>query len=287
MIEDRPSRTAAGVARRRAVHQIWDYPRVFDDPVAVKILGHETAAEIRAAPPADLAASLTLRAFLVARSRYAEDCLALAAAHGVTQYVILGAGLDTFAYRNPFAGMRVFEVDHPATQAWKRRLIRDAGIELPKNLTFTPVNFEQDTLDQALAGASFKKDEPAFFSWLGVSTYLPRGTVLETLEWIISACRHNAVAFDYGVPRESLSVSSRQAYDALAARVLAAGEPFRSSFVMDELRRLLLEMGFADVDNLDAEEMNRRYFKDRADNLHVGGAGRLVCARGEWPGTAS
>jgi methyltransferase (TIGR00027 family) len=282
MNEHHPSQTAHRVAKGRAIHQIWDHPRVFDDPVAVRILGHDVAAEISGAKPADTAARTTLRAFLVARSRYAEDRLALAVAHGVHQYVILGAGLDTFAYRNPFKDVHVFEVDHPATQAWKRRLVHEAGIELPRNLTFAPVNFEKDTLPEALASAGFKSAEPAFFSWLGVPTYLPREKVLATLKWIISACRHNAVVFDYSVPRESLSESSRQAFDALAARVAAGGEPFVSFFAMDELRSLLLDMGYVDVDNLGPEEMNHRFFEGRTDDLHVGGAGRVCCARGEW-----
>jgi methyltransferase (TIGR00027 family) len=120
MIADQPSRTAHRVALRRAIHQLWDNPRVFDDPVALRIVEPEEAAELARSKPVEPVAAQRLRAFLVARSRYAEDQLAEAVARGVQQYVILGAGLDTFAYRNPFPLLRVFEVDYPATQAWKR-----------------------------------------------------------------------------------------------------------------------------------------------------------------------
>ncbi|HEY6305099.1 MAG TPA: class I SAM-dependent methyltransferase [Candidatus Angelobacter sp.] len=285
MIEDRPSRTAQRVAMRRAVHQLWDFPRVLDDPVAIKIIGHHAAAEISGTRPSDSLPSVFLRMFLVVRSRYAEDQLAAAVAHGARQYVVLGAGLDTFAYRNPFQGVHVFEVDHPATQAWKRQRVQDAGIALPASLTFVPADFERDTLSEALTKAGFRKQEPAFFSWLGVTPYLARETVLATLRWIISACRHNGAAFDYAVPRESLNLISRIAFDALTSRVAAAGEPFVTFFDPEELARELLGMGFAEIDDIGADEINFRYFGDRADNLRVGGPARLVRARGDWPGS--
>ena len=281
MIEDQASRTAQGTARRRAVHQLWDDPKVFDDPVALKIIGDDAAAELAAIEPRDLASSVRLRAFLVARSRYAEDQLAAAVGRSVTQYVVLGAGLDTFAYRNPFSDLRVFEVDHPATQAWKRHLLHDAQIDLPLCLTFTPVDFERETLSEALVKAGFRHEQPAFFSWLGVTPYLERKTVLATLRWIITVCSHNAVVFDYTVPRELLNSSSQEALDALSARVAAIGEPFVGFFDPGELAGELSAMGFTRIEDLGPDEINARYFHSRADNLHVDGAGRLIYARGK------
>src|SRR5437762_3580660 len=117
MLEDQPSKTAYRVALRRAAHQLWDDPRIFDDPVALKIIGRDGAAELANPGPLGSAPARSLRAFVAARSRFAEDHLAQAVAGGVKQYVVLGAGLDTFAYRNPFPDLRVFEVDYPATQA--------------------------------------------------------------------------------------------------------------------------------------------------------------------------
>ena len=133
------SMTARGVASRRAAHQLLDdSPKVLDDPIAVPILGSEFFADpVRHADPR----SRAFRAFMVARSRYAEDNLAAAVALGVKQYLVLGAGLDTFAYRNPFPNIRVFEVDVPAMQQWKREMLRAACIDEPANLTFIPLDF--------------------------------------------------------------------------------------------------------------------------------------------------
>jgi methyltransferase (TIGR00027 family) len=281
MIEHQPSRTAQRVAHRRAVHQIWDDPKVLEDPVAIKILGHDVAAEITGARPSDSPFSVTLRAFLVARSRFAEDQLALAVEQGVRQYVVLGAGLDTFAYRNPFAGVHVFEVDHPATQAWKQQKVQDGGVSLPPSLTFVPVDFEKDTLDASLGRAGFKSEEPAFFSWLGVTPYLARQTVFATLRWIISACAANAVVFDYPVPREHLSPAAQISFQVLASRVAEAGEPFISFYAPDDMSAELRAMGYLHVEDLGTAEINERYFRGRTDDLRVGGAGRLVCARGQ------
>jgi methyltransferase (TIGR00027 family) len=143
----RPSQTALRVALRRAAHQLYDaQPLVLNDPIAVPILGQEYLPELhKTVTKLEKPFSAALRAFLVARSRYAEDMLAHAVLNGVTQYVLLGAGLDTFAYRNPYSDLRVFEVDHPATQRWKRRLLETSHISIPQNLTFVPVDFEHST----------------------------------------------------------------------------------------------------------------------------------------------
>jgi len=280
MIKDQPSATANRVALRRAAHQLWDSPRVFDDPIALKIIDPEEAAELARSRPSEPAPDRRLRALLVARSRYAEDQLAEAVARGVTQYVVLGAGLDTFAYRNSFDGLRVFEVDHPATQAWKRMRLKVGEVSLPASLTFAPVDFERETLARGLRHAGFRADQPAFFSWLGVTPYLARETVLQTLQCIISICSRNGVAFDYMVPRSSLSPSHRQALDDLANRVAVLGEPFVGFFDSKALVRELKKMGFSHIEDLRSREINARYFSHRTDGLHVGGAGRLMSAHG-------
>lgn len=281
MIEGKPSGTAFRVATRRAAHQIWDNPRVFDDPIAMRIIGKDAAAEISGSRESSSGPSSYLRAFLVARSRFAEDHLAAAVTYGVKQYVVLGAGLDTFAYRNPFPGLQVFEVDYPATQAWKRKLLDATGIAIPSSLTFAPVDFEKDTLEHGLARAGFRLAEPAFFSWLGVTPYLAEETVLTTLRWIISACSQNGVAFDYAVPRSSLGFLQRMAFDALAARVAAAGEPFVGFFDTKMLAQELHQMGFHQLEDVDGDAINARYFRSRSDGLRVrGGMGHLMCAMG-------
>lgn len=280
MLADQPSQTAHRVALRRAAHQLWDHPKVLDDPIALKIIPTDASVELAGSRPSESAPARYLRAFMVARSRFAEDNLVEAVARGVKQYVVLGAGLDTFAYRNPFPDLRVFEVDFPATQAWKRERLQAGKIPIPANLTFAPVDFEKDTLHAGLAQAGFRADEAAFFSWLGVTPYLAEATVLATLKWIAQH-PENGVAFDYAVPRSSLDFLRRMAFDALAARVAAAGEPFVGFFDPATLARELQQMGFKTIEDLDGDKINARYFAGRTDGLRVGGGlARLMCARG-------
>jgi methyltransferase (TIGR00027 family) len=199
----------------------------------------------------------------------------------VRQYVVLGAGLDTFAYRNPYPELRVFEVDHPATQEWKRERLETEGITVPESVTYAPVNFERQTVDEGLRLAGFQADAAAFFSWLGVTPYLKPETVLATFRRIIGMSSENGVAFDYAVPRSSLGLVSRMAFDVLARRVAAAGEPFRGFFEPAELAGELRGMGFRHVEDLGGEQINKRYFAGRTDGLRVrGGMGRLMSARG-------
>jgi len=275
-----PSRTARGVAIRRAAHQLLDHPRVFEDPLALAILGEETA-RVLEADPARFENSPRLRAFVAARSRFAEEELAAAFHRGVPQVVVLGAGLDTFAYRNPFAasGLRVFEVDHPATQAWKRELLAEAGVAAPPSLSFVPLDFEERALAEALEEAGFRTDQPAFFSWLGVVPYLTLDAAKATLAWIGSLPAGSGVVFDYAISPASLGESQKAAFDALANRVARAGEPFQLFFEPDELGATLTGLGFHEIEDLDAAAIDRRYFSNRPDGLRVGGLAHLVSAR--------
>src|ERR1700722_824564 len=180
-----PSKTALRVALRRAAHQIHDSPVVFDDPIAVALLGPAYAEELRRTPLRDdRPFSIALRAFLVARSRYAEDNLRKAVEAGVEQYVLLGAGLDTFAYRNSFAKLRVFEVDHPATQQWKRELLQRNHIAIPDSIVYTPVDFERHSLPEQLGFAGFDSQAPVFFAWLGVVPYLTLEAFRSTVSFL-------------------------------------------------------------------------------------------------------
>ena len=280
MNEDRPSRTAYRVAMRRAAHQILDIPKVFEDPLALPILGPDGEARLREGLRREQSLpGRALRAFVAVRSRYSEDTLAGSFENGVRQAVILGAGLDTFAYRSPFPGLRLFEVDHPATQGWKRRLLEAARIAIPETLAFAPVDFERQTLGEGLREAGFDAGRPAFFSWLGVVPYLTENAVMATLGFIASLPAGSGVVFDYAQPPESLDPLRRRAFDALAERVAAHGEPFRAFFdpawLAGELRRL----GFGEIEDLDGEAINARYFAGRADGLRAGsGIGHLMKA---------
>jgi methyltransferase (TIGR00027 family) len=278
-----PSRTAFRVALRRAVHQVTDRPVVLEDPVAIAILGPRGAAELDSEiARSNHSFSRSLRAFVAVRSRYAEDELGKAVARGVKQYVVLGAGLDTFSYRNIFAavGLRVFEVDHPATQGWKRRLLQAANIGVPAETTLVPVDFERQQLPDALESAGFSPAEGAFFSWLGVTPYLTEIAFKNTLAFIAAIRPQSAVVFDYAVARSGLSFLERVALDALSTRVAKAGEPFQLFFEPAKLSELLRQFGFSQIEDLSAEQINARYFAQRGDGLRVkGGLGRLVGAQ--------
>jgi methyltransferase (TIGR00027 family) len=282
MKDGAPSRTAESVARRRAEHQLFDFPPVFEDPFALPILGPGAITSIMlGSMTAYLPGSRHMRAFIAARSRYAEDQLANAVASGTAQYVVLGAGLDTFAYRNPFSGsgLRIFEVDHPDTQAWKRRRLELMAISAPSSLTFVPVDFERQQLGTELEKAGFKLNEPAFFSWLGVTPYLTREAVMATFSLVHSFCPDNAIAFDYARPRQALSEGERLAHDALSVRVGRVGEPFRSFFEPETLTRDLKTIGFRRVAAPTSDQVNALYFRVRLDGLRVRGQlGGLMCA---------
>ena len=280
-MRDSPSLTAYRVALSRAAHQILDRPPVLADTIALAMVGERGVAEIRAArlrfalPPAR-----HLRAFLVARSRVAEEALAAAVPRGVHQYVVLGAGLDTFAYRSPYcsAQLRVLEVDHPATQAWKRRRLAAAGIALPESLSFVPVDLERESLAARLASAGFRAAEPAFFSWLGVTMYLTRAAVLGTLGYVAGLPAASGIVFDYAVPPATLALIPRLLVRGLMRRVAAAGEPWKSFFDPPGLARELHGLGFRQLEDLGPAELNARFFSDRADGLRVAGIGRVMSA---------
>ncbi len=220
------------------------------------------------------------RAFMAVRSRYAEDRLAESVADGVNQYVVLGAGLDTFAYRNPFPQLRVFEVDFPATQEWKRGLLSEAAIAEPSSLTFVPLDFEHKTLAAGLAEVGFDAGKPAFFGWLGVVPYLTLEAFRATLETIATLPPGTAVSFDYGLSPHSFSPLRRIAFNALAARVAKAGEPFHLFFTPDDLDAEFRRAGFRRFEQLDSAQLNARYFAGRSDGLHLPspGLGKLATA---------
>ncbi len=273
----RASRTALRVAHRRAVHQILDKPPVLADPVAVPLLGpdfvfdseRESGRWARAA-----------RAFMAMRSRYVEDRLADAVARGVGQYVILGAGLDTFAYRNPFPALRVFELDFPATQEWKRAQLAGAGVAIPAGLAFVPIDFETETLMDALVRAGFDRGAPAFFGWLGVVPYLTLEAFRATLEAIATLPAASGVSFDFGLSPKTFGPLRRMAFERLAQRVAAAGEPFRLFFTPAELNAEFERTGFSAFAQHDADALNALYFSARADGLELPspGLGQMAAA---------
>lgn len=266
-----PSRTALATAHARAYHQIApDEPRIFTDPLAPRILG----LNVTESADRDTATLETVddgefqrrrRWFLAARSRFAEETVASAYAAGTRQVVILGAGLDTFAYRNPHAGLRVFEVDHPDTQGWKRERLAETGIEVPDTVTFVPVDFETRTLADGLAEVGFVRSEPVVFVWLGVVMYLTREALDGTFGYLAGQGATVQVVIDYLCPAGS--AEEQRALDARAARIAAVGEPWLTAPSPGDMAELLGRFGFTDIEDLSAPELITRY---------TGGAGEAA-----------
>ncbi|HUB81693.1 MAG TPA: SAM-dependent methyltransferase [Bryobacteraceae bacterium] len=271
-----PSRTAWAAAFHRAAHQVLDGGRIFADPLAVRILKEDEAGVARQLE--DRGSDRRMRIFIALRTRFAEDSLAAAFERGVRQLVILGAGFDTYAYRGTLrCGLRIWEVDHPATQAWKRQRLEEVGIAVPENLTFAAVDFERDTLADGLASAGFDGRETSFFTWLGVVPYLTEDAIQSTLGFIGGLPGGAQVVFDYADPPESLAAELRAAHDLRAARVAGLGEAFRSFLDAATMRAKLVELGFRDIEDLGPPQIAARYFPKRVASMPERG-GHLVRA---------
>jgi len=267
---------------RRAAHQLHDArPLVFEDPFAIPILPPDARLELQRTPAASRKPfSAALRAFMVCRARFAEDILAAGVRdHGVRQALILGAGLDTFALRNPYPNLRVFEVDHPATQTWKRELLAASKLPIPESLTHVPVDFEHHSIRQQLLQAGFDFTIPTATAWLGVVPYLTPEAFAATARVLGRLPAGSSLVFDYSLPREALSSVEQLMLDSLSARVALAGEPFQLFFTPQSLAEELARYDLTAVEDLDSAALNARYLANRPDGLHLRGkAGRLCHA---------
>jgi len=264
MQEGQFSRTALGAAGRRAAHQVVDGARVFTDPLALRILGPDAdaaVAEARANPELR-----GLRFYVAMRSRFAEDAARRAIARGVRQIVVLGAGLDTFAYRVESAeGLRVFEVDHPATQAEKRRRLAAAAIAAPAHVVYAACDFETESLAGALRAGGFDPGRPSFFLWLGVVPYLTEPAIFATLAFIGKLPGGGVVVFDYFNPAATIAEGGwRRGHEIVKARAAAAGEPLQTFFATPALHEKLRELGFRSIEDLGPNEIAARFFPERA-----------------------
>jgi len=288
MREGQFSRTALGAAGHRAAHQVLEGGAIFADPLAAPILGADAQGAIDKAREQPLRRELRL--FVAARSRFAEEAANRALSRGVRQIVLLGAGLETFAYRlTPPQGARVFEIDHPATQAEKRRRLAAAGIVEPAHAVYVGCDFERQRFVDALIGAGFETRHSSFFFWLGVSPYLSQDAVAATLAAVAAIPGGAEIVFDYAIPPEAIArPAAREAHRQLAAKVAAAGEPLRAHFDPADLQRRLAGLGFDEVEDLDAGALAARYAPGQAPARQGGGA-RLVRASAppttaSWPG---
>jgi len=287
-----PSRTALVAAFYRAHHCAHDDPVIFADTFAERLLTEEerTAIEeaqierlraldpVRAASCPDRATAVrcALRespaSHVLARARYTEDRLLVALARGVGQYVLIGAGLDTFAFRRPDLGGRVavVEIDHPATQAFKRARLAAVGLEPPPGMYFAACDFERESVVEALARVAFDGDSPAFFAWLGVTMYLTREAIRATLRAVRRvAAPGSELVLDYIDAAAFDRRTSTSGVRATLERALRVGEAIITGFAPDAMAAELSGAGFRLVEDLGPEAQEARYFHGRTDGLHA------------------
>lgn len=278
MDKDRPSDTAQGAAIVRALHQILDdEPRILDDPIAARLVGEEIERHKRMS---HLFGARGLRANFAMRSRYAEDCLAESLRDGVGQYVLLGAGLDTFAYRQPAWAMslRIFEVDYPATQRWKRAKLAAAEISIPANVMFVPVDFERISLEEGLAASGLDFKIPTFFSSLGVTQYLTEEALDLSLKFVLSLPPASEIVFSFVLAASALSWRERTFAAVFAAIAGVRGESWLSRFSPEHFANKLTSMGFSKVIHFTTDAANARYFRGRRDGLEASKLEQMMAA---------
>jgi methyltransferase (TIGR00027 family) len=291
----KPSATALISAMFRAAHLLWDRPpRIFEDTLALRLTGCESESALKAqmvqiqaevARATNPEFALTLRRYVTAavvtRSRYVEDEVDHAVGRGLSQYVILGAGLDSFAYRRPELAnvLDIFEVDHPATQAWKRDRLRAAGVDLPANLSLVAVDFERDSLIDNLRMSGYRTDAPSLFSWRGVTMYLSTDAIFGTLRVVAALAPGTEIIFEYIVPKDLVDEETQKVLAAAMAAAEARGEPQRSFFEPAQLAEQVRTIGFAEVSDFGPDEVEARYFEDRADGLRRSALNHYMRAR--------
>jgi methyltransferase (TIGR00027 family) len=283
MLHHEASRTTQRPALLRAAHQLLDdAPKIFVDPLAVGLIP-ETSAEAIFVDAALIHSRpyQLLRSVFVVRARYAEDCLAEAIAGGVGQYVILGAGLDTFSYRQPAYArdLEIFEVDHPATQAWKRTCLTAQGITPPRNLRYVAVDLERDRLERRLAESGFSARRPTFFSWLGVVQFLSAPAIDATLRFVASLPRGSAITLSFAVPCDVLEGEHLELAEYSIESCASRGEPWLSLYRPARLSGIARRAGFSRVDHFAPQAASERYFLNRKDGLRVPHHEQLLTAR--------
>jgi methyltransferase (TIGR00027 family) len=274
MSDHKASHTALGTAYMRAAHQLFEtQPRILEDPVAVSLLGPTALQRIQdTADHYQTPERLALRAHVVLRARFAEDRLSAAVLRGITQYVILGAGFDTFALRQPpwARALKILEIDHPGTQAMKRSHLAAAGLSMPENTDFANIDFERESLRDGLLRYHVSMEEPTFFSWLGVTMYLREAAIDAVLHSVAQFPTGSEIVLTFAPPGDSPSP--------LAERAASLGEPWVSYFEPDALEAKLRGAGFSEVEFLSPAEAEARYFRQRPADLPIPRRTNILCA---------
>jgi methyltransferase (TIGR00027 family) len=281
----KPSETAQFAAAHRAYHLMHDRPAILEDTAAIWLLSPPLNTILRVAPlrwlfwrPL-LAKVQPISTFIVVRSRYAEDTLENSIRDGCRQYVILGAGLDSWALRHDEPGVTVFELDHSATQQWKEARIRSRLGSLPSHLIFIPIDFEGESIADILPKHGFDPQSKAFVSWLGTICYLTRGAIEETFASLAKVCAPGSrIAFDYFQPKSTMSPADLTLFEVLDEGGTRRGEPMQTLLEAEEMAEILISAGFRVVEDLSVAKITSRYLAQRSDELDIPGFVHLCCA---------
>jgi methyltransferase (TIGR00027 family) len=276
-----PESTAVRVALWRAMHvQLDSRPHILEDDIGLRLVDPDPGWRQR--PDMDPHATSLFRASIVARARFIEDLVEENARQGVHQYVILGAGLDTFAQRKPqiASTLRVFEVDQPGPQEWKRQRLIELGFTLPDWLHFVPVDFEaHSSWLQSLESAGFQKQQPAVVASTGVSLYLSKAAIAATLRQIAGLAPGSTLAMTYLLPLELATPEERPAREAAEKGARASGTPFITFYRPEEMIALAREAGFRDARRVSAQDLAKLYFTGRTDDFRLGNSEELLVAK--------
>jgi methyltransferase (TIGR00027 family) len=272
--------SAVRVALWRALHvQVDPLPHVLDDEIGLQLADPDDG--WRSRPDMDPAGTSWFRAGIVARARFVEDLVAEQADHGVAQYVILGAGLDTFAQRKPeiASRLRVFEVDQPGPQAWKRRRLMELGLGVPEWLRLVPVDFEAGgSWSEELPAAGFDPGQPAVVVSTGVSMYLTNDANAATLRQIAGLAPRSTLAMTFLLPTDQLDDALRPGFEAAERGARAAGTPFISFYDPADMLGLARDAGFRDAQHVSATMLTERYFAGRTDGFRMSQGEELLVA---------
>ena len=276
--------TAEVVAILQALHQTLDAsPKILDDPIAPLLIdptGEIYQATIAFLDSASRSVKSSFRTVFNMRSRYTEDCLAESVVRGVRQYVILGAGLDTFAYRQPAwaSSIRIYEVDHPASQEWKRGRLEAAKVRVPENLVFAPIDFEKTSLRKGLSDAGFDFRAVTFLSLLGVTQYLTAEAIDALFQFVRVLPQGSEIVFEIIVPDDLMPANEAAVFAAASSGAAERGEPWLTILRPTELQPKLIGMGFSRVTHLSPEAADERYFQGRRDDLAAWSGAQMMRA---------
>jgi methyltransferase (TIGR00027 family) len=281
MIAGQPSQTMVQTALLRAVHQLLDEPRIFDDPIAVDLVPEASRDAILGAEAKYRTPILSgRRAHVALRSRFAEDRLAAAAARGVRQYVIAAAGLDTFPWRQPsFARqMRIFVADLPESLAVLQDCVRRRGLPQPANVAYVPIDLEHKDLLEPLVAAGFDPQRPAFCSALGIVQFLTLEAVDALLTFSAKCGKYSEIVFSFTPPDDELGERELRRVHESQVRTQGYGEPWLTRLRGSQLTARLRLLGFSDIELLTPDLANQRYFHGRSDGLASTSSGQVIAA---------